>query len=360
MRWSYRLARIAGTDVKVHVTFLLLLGFFAWEGYQTGGAAGAVTESLLILAIFACVLLHEFGHILMAGRFGIRTPDILLLPIGGVARLEQIPEQPRRELAIALAGPAITLAIAAVLYAVLRLSGHPTSALSAEPAAPFIGQVAAINLYLLVFNLIPAFPMDGGRVLRAALASRLGLVRATRIAAGVGQLLAVGFGLLAILGPFQPILLLIAVFVYFGAGAEASAVMTRTMGRGITVAQMMVTDFRTLPVHATLNDAAQALMETEQREFPVVDNDGRLEGLLTRDHLIQGLSRVGPGGRIGDAMATGLPSVPPSAAFAEALQLLRESRLPALPVLDGGRLVGLLTMANITDLLLLRQAVAPR
>lgn len=358
MRWSYRIGRIAGTDLKVHLTFLLLLAFFAWEGYQVGGAAGAVTESLLILAIFACVVFHEFGHILMARHFGIRTPDILLLPIGGVARLEKIPDEPRRELAIALAGPAVTLLIAVLLYLATVAIGQPVTEDSLSEQGPFLVQLMAINVFLLLFNLIPAFPMDGGRVLRALLATRMGLIRATRAAAAVGQMLAIGFGLVAIfMTPFNPILLLIAFFIYLGAGAEATAVVTRTAGRGIVVQQMMVTDFRTLRVYATLSDAAAALMETEQREFPIVDNDGRLEGLLTRDHLIQGLSAHGPGATVSQVMASRPPTLTPEVGFAEALQALRDSRLPALPVVDHtGALVGLLTTANISDLLMLRQA----
>ncbi|HET8650280.1 MAG TPA: site-2 protease family protein [Gemmatimonadales bacterium] len=359
MRWSYRIGRIAGTDLKVHLTFLLLLAFFAWEGYQVGGAAGAVTESLLILAIFACVAFHEFGHILMARRFGIRTPDILLLPIGGVARLEKIPDEPRRELAIALAGPAVTLAIAVVLYLVLLATGQTITEESLNEQGPFLVQLMAINVFLLLFNLIPAFPMDGGRVLRSLLATRMGLVRATKTAAAVGQMLAIGFGLVAIFMAFNPILLLIAVFIYFGAGAEAAAMVTRTVGRGIVVQQMMVTDFRTLRVYATLADAAAALMETEQREFPIVDNDGRLEGLLTRDHLMQGLTAHGPGATVGQVMTAHPPTLTPEVGFAEALQALRNSRLPALPVVDhSGSLVGLVTMANISDLLALRQATS--
>jgi Zn-dependent protease/CBS domain-containing protein len=356
MKWSYTIGRIAGTDIKVHVTFLLLLGWWALIGYSRGGFAGGLASSLALLALFACILLHEFGHILMARRFGVRTPDVILLPIGGVARLERIPDQPRQELLIAIAGPAVTLAIALVLYAVLRLSGSDADVTVLREGQPFLAMLATVNIYLLLFNLIPAFPMDGGRVLRALLASRLGLLRGTRIAATLGQMLAVVGGLYGITRP-EPLLVLVAFFVFLGANAEAAAVETRIAGEGLQVRQMMVTDFRTIPIYATLGQAVELLLSGEQREFPVIDNLGRTEGILTRDNLIKGLSQKGPDSSVADAMTTGVPTVPPSLGFQEALDRLRSSRLPALPVVDlGGALVGLLTLDNITDLLLVRRA----
>ncbi|MFL5402205.1 MAG: site-2 protease family protein [Gemmatimonadales bacterium] len=356
MKWSYRIGRIAGTDIKVHVTFLLVVGLWAFRGYEEGGPSGALAGALALLALFGCILLHEFGHILMARRFGVRTPDVILLPIGGVARLERIPDEPRQELLIALAGPAVTLAIIVVLFLVLRLSGTPVTLGQLNPEGPFLAQLMAVNAYLLLFNLIPAFPMDGGRVLRALLASRLGLVRGTRIAAGLGQMLATAGGLYGVIGN-EPFLILIAFFVFLGANAEAAAVETRVAGQGLKVGQMMVTDFRTIPVHATLSQAVNLLLSGEQREFPVVDNLGRTEGILTRDNLIRGLSQRGADSTVAEAMTADVPVVSSNLGFTEALERLRSSRLPALPVVDAaGALVGLLTQDNITDLLLVRRA----
>src|SRR3954447_11389995 len=355
MRWSYTIGRIAGTAIKVHVIFLLIVGWWALMGYSEGGPEAALTSALALLALFACVLFHEFGHILMARRFGVRTPDVILLPIGGVARLERIPDEPRQELLIALAGPAVTLAIAALLSLLVRVQGNQAALLTFNENQPFLPWLASANIWLLLFNLIPAFPMDGGRVLRALLASRLGLLRGTRIAASLGQSLAVVGGLYGVTKQ-EPILILVAFFVFIGANAEAAAVETRLAGQGLQVRQMMVTDFRTIPVHATLNDAVSLLLSGEQREFPVLDNLGRTEGLLTRDNLIRGLSQRGPQSTVAEAMSAGVPSVSPTLGFQEALERLRSSRLPALPVIDGGALVGLLTMDNITDLLLVRRA----
>ncbi len=355
MKWSYTIGRLAGTAIKVHVTFVLFLGWWALMGYQEGGPNGGLAAALSLLAFFACILLHEFGHILMARRFGVRTPDVILLPIGGIARLERIPEEPKQELLIALAGPAVTVAIILVLYLILRLTGHEVVDQLA-PDAPFLGQLLAVNVYLLLFNLIPAFPMDGGRVLRALLAGRMGLVQGTRAAATLGQVLAVAGGLYGITKP-APLLVLIAVFVFLGASAEATAVETRAAGEGFQVGQMMVTNFRSIPIHATLTDAIELLLSGEQREFPVVDNMGRTEGILTRDNLIRGLSQRGASSTVGEAMTAGAPTVTPTLGFQEALERLRSSGLPALPVVDpAGSLVGLLTLDNITDLLLVQRA----
>jgi Zn-dependent protease/CBS domain-containing protein len=358
MGWTITLGRVAGTEIKVHLTFFILVVFWAMAGYQQAGPAGAVAACLLLFALFACVLLHEFGHILMAGRFGVRTPDVILLPIGGVARLERIPDEPKQELLIALAGPAVTLAIVVALYAVLALGGNPPRLGELDPDGPFLETLLRVNFYLLVFNLFPAFPMDGGRVLRALLASRLGLIAGTRIAARFGQASAVVAGLYG-LSTGQPLLALVALFVFLGAGAEAAAVETRAAGEGLNVTQMMVTHFRAIPVHATLADAVELLLSSEQREFPVVDNLGRVEGLLTRDNLIRGISQRGTSSTVGEAMTAQVQPVSPGLGFQEALHRLRSSGLPALPVVDdGGRLVGMLTLDNITDLLLVRRARA--
>ena len=281
MTWSFRIARILGTDVKVHFTFLLLVAWWAISGYQEGGTSGAVHATVLLLSLFTCVILHEFGHILMARRFGVRTPDVILLPIGGVARLERIPDKPKEELLIALAGPFVTLVLAAVFYGWLVLTGQPITPSDELAHAPLVVALLVMNVILLVFNLIPAFPMDGGRVLRALLASKLGFVRATRIAASIGQGLAIPAGVYGLFKP-EPMLVLIALFVFLGAATEAAAVETRIAGEGIRIEQMMVTRFETIPIHARLRLAVDLLLSGEQREFPVVDNAGRVEGILTR------------------------------------------------------------------------------
>jgi len=359
MNWSWRVARIGGTEVKLHFTFVLLIAWLVWQAFAAGGAVDAVATLGALLALFGSVLVHEFGHIRMAKRFGIPTPDVLLLPIGGVARLERMPEEPRQELLIALAGPAVTFTIAVVSYAILVAQGQapalrPAGALPASP----LGFLFDINFVLLAFNLLPAFPMDGGRVLRALLASRLGLLRATRIAARIGQGLAFVFGMVGLFGqPPRPLLLLIAFFVFLGAGAELAAVETRAVTHGLSLRDVMVTNYRTIPVHARLDLAATMLLEGEQREFPVVDNLGHAEGILTREGLIKGLAGQGAQATVAEAMAARLPVLVPEMPLESALALLKATGLPALPVQGGeGTVIGMLTLDNVRDLLLLRRA----
>jgi stage IV sporulation protein FB len=358
MSWSYRIFRIAGTDVKVHVTFLLLLAYFGFQAYQSGGQAEVLITLVVLLGIFTCILLHEFGHILMARRFGVRTPDVILLPIGGVARLERMPDEPRQELLIALAGPAVTLAIALLLYGYLVSTGHRPALLSQDVDADTVsGVLLQVNVLLLLFNLIPAFPMDGGRVLRSLLAMRIGLVKATRAAVMIGQGMAVLMGIGGLLGGY-PMLALVALFVYIGAGAELNAVETRSAVAGIRVQDMMMTHFRTIPLHSRLDQAARLLLEGDQKELLAVDNEGKIEGILSRDHLIKGLAERGPQSTVQEAMASNLPLLHPSNGFEEAIVRIKASGSTALPVVDtGGAVVGLLSLDNIAQLIQMRHAI---
>src|SRR5438552_9476749 len=221
MRWSIKIARIAGIDVRIHITFLLFLTWIGFTYYQVGGSAAAIDGVLFILALFGCVLLHEFGHALAARGFGIRTPDITLLPIGGVARLERMPDKPWQELVVAIAGPLVNVVIAAVLtFALgLHLEWEHLERVN-QPGIAMLAKLASVNIGLVLFNLIPAFPMDGGRVLRALLALALPYSRATQIAAGVGQALSLVFGIVGLFA--NPMLILIAFFIFLGAQQEAA------------------------------------------------------------------------------------------------------------------------------------------
>jgi len=218
MSWSIRLGRLFGVPVYLHLTFLLLLGLVGLLGLFQGGPAAAISGVVMIASVFACVLLHEFGHILAARRYGIPTQDVILLPIGGVARLARMPDEPKQELVVALAGPAVNVAIAALLFPLISLGG-----------GAFLAQLFAINVMLFLFNMLPAFPMDGGRVLRALLARQMSYVRATDLAATIGKGMAVllgAAGLFGVPGMFgtHPMLLVIAWFVWSGAGREAAMV----------------------------------------------------------------------------------------------------------------------------------------
>lgn len=361
MSWSYRVLRIAGTDVKVHVTFVLLLIWQGLAGYQAGGAAQLLLTVGFLLAVFTCVLLHEFGHILMARHFGIRTPDVILLPIGGLARLERMPEESRQELLIAVAGPIVTLVIALGFYGYLILTGEAPRVFSLNLEDTSVAALLMrINFMLLFFNLLPAFPMDGGRMFRALLAMKWGYPRATRTAVAVGQFMAFAGGMFGLVAN-QFILVLIAFFVFLGAGAELAAMEQRTAGRGVLVRDMMMTRFQAIPVHARLEEAVRLLLEGDQKEFPVLDNGGKIEGMLSRENLIKGLAARGPQSTVQEAMTANVPLLTPELAFERALDQLRASRSPALPVVDArGTLIGMLSTDNVAELLLVRRAVGQR
>jgi len=361
MRWSWRLGRILGVEIKLHVTFFLLVVWYAYQSYLAGGQRLMLFSLVFLPTLFLCVLLHEFGHILMGRRFGIVTRDVILSPIGGIARLEGMPERPRDEMLVALAGPAVTLAITLILGAAtwaLR-GGFSLTDLSPDSTA-LLPRLTAVNAWILIFNLLPIFPMDGGRVLRAALASRYGLAEGTRRATRVSQLLA---GAMVALGLFGANILLVIIggFIFLAGEAEARAIELRTAGRGLTAAQMMVTDFVVLKVYETLERATQLLLAGEQSEFPVIDNLGHLEGLLTRNDLVRGLSSVGPGATVEQVMTKPVEPLSPDLTFDVALERLQKSGLPALPVVgEGDHLAGLLTWDNVTDLVLVRRSLEAR
>ena len=339
--------------VRLHPTFFLLLAWIAAVNWIAAGASAAFSGVVFILILFACVLLHEFGHILTARRFGIRTPDVTLLPIGGVASLERMPEKPQQEVLVALAGPAVNLVIAAVLILVFGAKVMPSHITSIELSEPsLLDRVAFANVALLVFNLIPAFPMDGGRVLRALLAVPLGYTRATQLAAGIGQFLALGLGFLGLFG--NPLLILIALFIFLAASAEAGYVEARDLARGYLVPQAMIRSFERLPVSATADDAAALLLSTTQQEFPVLDGSDRLRGFVTREGLISALKQAGGSQSVLEFMVE-VPTVPDRAGLDRAMAVLQQTRAPVVGVVDrNNRFLGYINSENIGEVMMIR------
>jgi Zn-dependent protease/CBS domain-containing protein len=348
---SLTIGTIAGTKVRLHWTFLVFLVWLGVAGLLSGGVGAALAGVVFIVAVFSCVVAHEFGHILTARHFGFASRDVTLLPIGGVARLQAIPERPSQELAVALAGPAVNLAIAALLVVLGTEPGalHHTAVFGPENILPAL---VTINLFLAAFNLLPAFPMDGGRALRAALAHFVDRTKATRIAASVGQTIAIGLGLFGLLsGAF--LLIFIAIFVYFAAGTEAQQNQLQRLTEHLRVADMTVTELLPLTMSSTLDDAVRLLMRTGQRDFPVLDAEGRLAGVLTRDDLIRGLHSRGGSLPVSEAMLTDLARVPEDGPLDEAVRILEQQRNPVIVVDGRRRFSGLLTRENLAELLLL-------
>jgi Zn-dependent protease/CBS domain-containing protein len=359
MGWSIRLFNVAGTAVRIHLTFFLLLAVFGGLAWQSGGASAAVSTVLFIVLLFVCVVLHEFGHVFAARAYGIRTSDVTLLPIGGVASLERMPEKPGQEIVVALAGPAVNLVIAALLIGVLGAKFDLTQMAQLERAtATMTGRVAAANVALCLFNLIPAFPMDGGRVLRALLAIPLGFTRATRVAALVGQGLAFVFAIVGLLIG-NPLLVLVAVFVFLAASGEAGYVQAREYTRGYLASHAMITSFQTLSPAAIADDAAGLLLRTTQQEFPLVDGAGQLRGFLTRDALIGALQRTGGTTPVLDIMDREVPTVPENACLDHVFERLQRAGSRLVGVVDGQhRLVGYITAENLSELILIKSARA--
>jgi Zn-dependent protease/CBS domain-containing protein len=357
MSWSVKIGSVAGTAVRVHITFLLFLAWIFGVSYVSGGAEAAWNGLLFMVLLFLCVLLHEFGHIFTARGFGVRTPDVVLLPIGGVARLERIPERPSEEFLVAIAGPAVNVVIALILLVVggAHLSTSHLAAVGSTNES-LIDRLAMVNLFLALFNLIPAFPMDGGRVLRALLATRLGYVRATEIAATIGQWVAFALGFLGLFG--NPLLIFIAIFVYLAAASEAHLVATRAMSRGVPVTAAMVTQFATLTPAEHVDTAVETLLRTSQVHFPVVDGTGRPVGLLARNDLIRALKERGPQAPVAEVMTANIPTVSNRRSLDEAFRLLQEQSAPAVGVVDaGGRLIGIVTSETIGEMLMVHHAL---
>lgn len=356
MPWSITVGNIAGTAIRIHVTFLLFLVWIGAAYYRQGGAGAAWEGVVFVVLLFLCVLLHELGHVFAARRYGVKTPDITLWPFGGIANLERIPERPAEELVVAIAGPLVNVVIAAVLLAVLGAGVDVEHLTNIEdPRLGMVAKLASANIFLVLFNLLPAFPMDGGRVLRALLAMRMGYAKATATAAGVGQAFAVALGLLGIFT--NPMLVIIAIFVFIAASGEAGHVQMREVSRGVLVADAMITHFETLGPQATVDEAVECLIRTTQKEFPVVDGARRLRGVLTRDAMIRALKDQGPQTPVLDVMQHDIPTIGARAKLETGLRLLTDTRAPALGVVDGeNRLIGLLTPENLGEMLMVRSA----
>jgi len=285
MKWSYRIARVSGIDVKIHATFLLLLAWFGWDYYQAGGLAGAIDGIGFTLLLFLCVLLHEFGHAFAARAFGIRTPDITLLPIGGVARLERMPDKPWQELVVAVAGPAVNVLIGGTLFIVLAAKVRLSDFTEIDQfGSSLVVKLMAVNIMLVAFNAIPAFPMDGGRVLRSLLAMKFDYVVATTVAARVGQVLAMGFAITSFFGG-NPMLLFIAIFVFMGAQQELAYAKFRSEIPHHCVSDLMRSDFAAFPAEMPAAQALALARTTNQEVFPVIDHAMHAIGLVTRADL---------------------------------------------------------------------------
>jgi Zn-dependent protease/CBS domain-containing protein len=359
MKWSLKIGTFAGIGVYLHWTFALLIGWIFMIHLAAGKTAWESLAGVgFILALFGCVVLHEFGHALTARRYGVKTRDITLLPIGGVARLERIPEKPMEEFWVAVAGPAVNVVIAALLFLVLLAMGGVNLAPGAQGfEGGFLVQLMWVNLFIVAFNMLPAFPMDGGRVLRALLAIRMGRQRATVIAANIGQAMAILFGAVGFF--INPLLIFIAVMVYLGAQAESSQVGIQSALEGLRVRDAMMTRFRTLTAMDSLGKAVEELLSGSQHDFPVLE-DGQLVGVLRRDDLLKAFADGRRESMVADVMCRECGPVNETDVLTPTLETMSRNQCATAPVMGGGRVVGLLTLENIGELVMVSEGLDMR
>ena len=356
MKWSWKVGNFLGVDVYLHATFFLLIG---WIGlsywFQENSLTAVVTGVGFILALFGSVVLHEYGHALSARKYGIKTRNITLYPIGGVASLERIPENPRQELWVALAGPLVNVVIAAVLFVVLLVTSTiaPITSLSMTGGS-FIERLMLTNLLLVGFNMIPAFPMDGGRVLRALLAMRMDYTTATQWAAGIGQGLAFIFGFIGLFS--NPFLVFIALFVWIGAQGEGQMVQMKSVLEGIPVRRAMLTNYETLSPDDRLSMVINYVLAGDQKEFPVV-SEGEVMGILTQSDLLEGLKRFGENTPVSQVMQKEFKVADPHEMLDIAFARLQDCACHTMPILEGERMVGLVTMDNIGEFIRIQSLI---
>jgi stage IV sporulation protein FB len=356
MQWSVRLFNVGETTVRLHLSFFLLLIWVAWLTWSRGGPLAALDGILFIVLVFVCVVLHEFGHVIAARRYGISTPDITILPIGGLASLEKMPDKPGQELIVAFAGPLVNVVIAAILFAILGARFDLSEVAQVQEAGMTLsGRLAAVNVLLVAFNILPAFPLDGGRAFRALLSYRMPRAKATRYAAWTGQAFAIAFAVIGLM--YNPFLVLIALFMFFAGEAESSYETERAAATGRSASDAMISRFESLSPESTADDAAKLLLVTTQQEFPVLDGRGALMGVVTRQGLIDAMQGSGPTTPVTDFMEREVEQVREDAALDEVLHNITRGRAQCVAVMAAdGRFLGYVNRENASELFALDQA----
>jgi len=362
-KWAFYIGKFSGIKVYIHSTFAILIGWIFFMYARAGhGWLADLWGVVFILALFTCVVLHEFGHALTAKRFNIKTRDITIYPIGGIASLERLPEKPGQELLVAFAGPAVNIVIAFLLWIYMQSTGTMPDLETLKSTAyqqnpPFVFNLFATNIALVVFNLIPAFPMDGGRVLRALLAFKMNRSKATRIAATIGQVLA---GVFVFFGIFYNVwLVFIGLFIYFGAGSEAAYETTKSLLSGFRVADVLIRKFTTLSPDDSLDKAVHVLLEGHEQDFLVTVNE-EVIGILTRKRLIYGLSALGKSASISNVMQKDFLTLSPEMNLQDVYMKMLTGASNVYPVVDNGKLIGIIDKENVSELILVQQATHGR
>lgn len=357
MKGVLRLGSVSGIKIEVHWTFTLLLIWVVFLDIQRGGTPQtAFFNMALILVLFVCVVLHELGHALTAKRFDIKTQKITLLPIGGVASLEKMPDKPGQELLVALAGPAVNVIIAILLSLVIPLRSYfnfdnvVIDEMLFQPSlSNFLFYLFIANVMLVVFNMIPAFPMDGGRVLRALLSYNLGRVKATAVAATLGQAMALIFFVLGLL--FNPFLVLIAFFIFFGAYGENQMVKQASILEGHLAREAMLTHITLLAPENTVQEVVDILLAGTEKDFVVVQND-QIVGLVFQKDIIKNAGN--PALSVLEIMQKNFKTVDATTEIVKVIELIGKEKHSFIPVTSGNKLLGAIDMVNISEFILLK------
>jgi Zn-dependent protease/predicted transcriptional regulator len=357
MRYSLSLGRPFGIKIAVHWTFLLLIIWIVAINIRHGASTSQVILSVLfILALFVCVTLHELGHSLAARRFGTETKSITLLPIGGMANIEDIPEKPREEIIMTVSGLIVNVIIALVLWVIVTILPGENFDRNMEhiTGQNFLSLLMYVNLFIVAFNLIPAFPMDGGRILRAVLSIRFDRVSATRYSMMVGQVFGVIFALVGLF--INPFLFVIGIFVVMGARLEYTQVRFTSFLVDHTAGDILMEDYASLQQEEPLKHAVDLLLRSSQKGFPVKEGD-EVVGILTKNDIIGGLSRYGEDAPVREVMTTGFKHVDAATPLRDIFMTMQRERTDILPVFDGRKLIGVIDQDNIQEFIMVQSAL---
>ena len=356
MKANLNLGTVAGIKIKVHWTFFFLIVWIVFSELKQGGSTNSVLFNLaLVLAVFLCVVLHELGHALTAKRFGIITKKITLLPIGGMASLERIPESPKEELLVTLAGPFVNIVIALILYFIIPVNEfmhlnftETFEVLMSFTFQNFLFYLYVVNIGLVIFNIIPAFPMDGGRILRAILAMNMNRVKATQIASSIGQFIAVVFLLLGLL--YNPFLIIIALFIFLGAYGENQIVQHLALLKGHNVEDAMIINITTFSPEDPIDLVVNKIISSTETNFVVV-KDHKIEGILYHKNIIDNSNKAV---LVKDIMDTAFKTVKHTDDLKEIYNIVFAEEKSFIPVLNQEKLVGVIDATNLNEYILLQ------
>ena len=359
MKYALNIGSPFGIRISIHWTFLLLIAWIVIVDLQRGMDLEQILMSILfIIVLFICVILHELGHSLAARRYGSDVRSITLLPIGGMANITKIPEKPGEELVVSVAGLIVNVIIAALIWAILTITTGGIELeridITAITGKNFFVMLMGVNILLVVFNLIPAFPMDGGRILRAFLSFKMDRVRATNVSKTIGQLFAVGFMILGIF--VNPFLIIIGIFVFIGANAEYQMVKFGSALHNFKVEDVLITDFMTIGPGETIAEAADLLVHHRGNAF-IVMSDDKMEGILTKDDIIRGITEYGLNGRVKEVMTTGVFTVDKQSPLNEVFQEMQQKRYAIVPVIFEGKIIGVIELENLNEFMRIQNAL---